>query len=291
MTSSGSGAPPLVLVFGLQDAAVRWLTAQLRQQGVIAVPLPPDLPTPAAQSICSAADAGIHLVSAKQGMDGRYLEYWQLLAEAGKARLVAVHDLAANALDLNEVAAIATRVLEEDVLVTTLPLLDDDEAVMGVLDVMTGEQWFPDGSIEQPRDDFSEAIELETNTLYDEADALGESPGDAIRGGMLAAAVTLDAHSAAGVRWLARHLPPRAVPAASTVLPGDDPQVALVTAGPDALAVGPAIALAGTSTSEVRIESLAGLLAPALLSQVEPGGVAAARITPVPAPGSLLVGR
>ena len=104
-------------------------------------------------------------------MDGRYLEIWQLLAEAGRARYVLVHDLGPATLDVNEAAAIASRVLEEDVLTTTLPLLDDDEGVIGVLDVGTREQYFPDGTHEAPRDDFSDAVEAETNTLFDAASA------------------------------------------------------------------------------------------------------------------------
>jgi hypothetical protein len=203
---------------------------------------------------------------------------------------VAVHDLGADTLDVNEAAAIASRVLEEEVLPVSLPLLDDDESVMGVLDVITGQQWFPDGHREPPRDDFTEAVELETNALYDDARAVGEdSPAVAIRDGLLAAAVTVDSNSAAGVGWLARHLPARSVPAVSTVLPGDHPDLPLVAAGPDGVAVGQAIALTGIETAIVRVSSLAGLLEPSLRAKVPAGAVAAARMTPVPAVGALLL--
>jgi hypothetical protein len=100
-------------------------------------------PISSAAAVVAAADACVHVFSAGQGVDGTYLEYWQMCAEAGKVRYVGVCDLTPMSLDVNEAAAIAGRVLEEDVLVTTLPLLDDDESVIGVLDVVTGEQWFP----------------------------------------------------------------------------------------------------------------------------------------------------
>jgi hypothetical protein len=279
----------VVLVFGLQDGVARWLTRQLRVAGVVAAHVPADLSLPAAQSVCAAADAGVHLFSAGQGMDGRFLEMWQLLAEAGRARYVLVHDLGPATLDVNEAAAIASRVLEEDVLTTTLPLLDDDESVIGVLDVTTGQQYFPDGTLEAPRDDFSDAVEAETNTLYDAADAVGADPHEAIREGLLAPAVTIDTRSGAGVDWLAAHLPSRSVPAASTVLPGDDVDQPLIAAGPQGCALGPSLTILGSETEPVTISVLSDLLEPTLVSHLPPGAVAAARLEPVPMPGSWLV--
>jgi hypothetical protein len=289
VASSGSGAHPVVLVFGLQDGVARWLTRRLRAAGVVAAHLPPDLPLPAAQSVCAAADAGVHLFSAGQGMDGRFLEIWQLLAEAGRARYLLVHELGPATLDVNEAAAIASRVLEEDVLTTTLPLLDDDESVIGVLDVATGQQYFPDGTLEAPRDDFIDAVEAETNTLYDAADAVGVNPHEAIRQGLLAPAVTIDTRSGAGVDWLAAHLPKRSVPAASTVLPGDDAEQPLIAAGSQGCALGPSLTILGSATQPVTISALSDLLEPALVSRLPAGAVAAARIEPVPTLGSWLV--
>lgn len=289
MASYGSGAPPVVLVFGLDDGAARWLIRRLRDCGVVATRIPEDLPTTAVQSVCAAADAGVHLFSAGQGMDGSFLETWQLLAEAGKARCLLVHDLGPATLDVNEAAAIASRVLEEDVLTTTLPLLDDDEQVIGVLDVITGEQVFPDGSIEPPRDDFSEAVAAETNTLYEAADAVATGPQSAIRDGLLTPALTLDTRSGAGVHWLVGHLPPRSTPIATTVLPGDDPQVVLVAAGPQGCPVGSVMAVMGSHIEPVRIDSFADLLEPDLPATLPAGGVAAARSEPVPDIGSWLV--
>lgn len=279
-----------MLVFGLRESQTRWLALRLREHSVNAVSVPADLPPSAAQAVCSAADAGVHLMSAAQGLDGTFLEYWQMLAEAGKSRFVAVAELGPAALDVNEAAAIASRVLEEEVLPTTLPLLDDDEAVIGVLDVLTGEQWFPTGEVQPARDDFSDAVAAETNTWFDEADAVGTEPEQALREGLLAAAVTVDGTSAAGVVWLAAHVPGRRPPLVTTVLPGDHPDLRIVTAGPDGLTLGAATTLVGTRTVRVRIESLTGLLAPDLRPRLEPGEVAAARIAPVPEIGSLLLG-
>lgn len=292
MSLSGSGAPAVVLVFGLEDPTVRWLTRALRActPPVMAVHVPADLPPAGAHSVCSAADAGLHVVSARDGMDATFLEYWQLLAEMGKARYVVVHDLLPSALDLPEVAAIASRVLEEDVHPITLPLLDDDEAVIGVLDVVTGQQWFPDGSVEDARDDFVEAVAAETNVLLDAADETGDKVSQALTGGLLSVAAAVDSGTRAGVDWLAAHMPDRQVPAASTTLPGDDQEMVLVAAGPDALALGPALAVHGTRAQPVMIRSLVNPLEPAMSQQVAPGTVAAARIEPPPAVGSLLVG-
>lgn len=285
---TGSAAPSVVLVFGLEDATVRWLTRALRSAGVLGVHVRPDLPPAAAATVMSAADGGIHVVSARRGMDASFLEYWQLLAEMGKARFVAVCDLGPVALDVNETAAIATRVLEEDIYPLTMPLLDDDETVIGVLDVVTGRQWFPDGSIEAPRIDFVEAVAAETNVLLDES---GAEPMGAVLAGEMAVAVTVDARSQAGVGWLAANLPERSVPAASVVLPGDDPEVVFVAAGTDGLLIGPAWAVHGVQSLEVTVESLADVLEPGLRDGLGPGHVAGARIVPRPEIGAALVGR
>ncbi len=252
--------------------------------------MPADLGPSAAQAICSAADAGIHVVSAKTGMDGTFLEYWQLLAEAGKARLVAVHDLTPAALDINEAAAIAGRVLEEDVLPATFPLLDDDEAVVGVLDAITGEQVFPDGSTQAPRDDFTDAVGMESNSLFDEADAIGCTPQEAVAEGAMAVAASVDVRSGAGVGWLAVHLPDRSGPAATTVLPGDGSDAVLLAAGPEGVRLGPVMVLTGTTTGRAQVETLADLLAPQLMSQLPAGAIASAQMQPPPVPGALLLG-
>lgn len=288
--SSLTSAAPVTLVFGLQEATVTWLVHHLREAGVAAVPVRADLSTPAAQAVVAAADACVHLVSAAQGMDGTYLEYWQMCAEAGKARFVGVLDLTPVSLDVNEAAAIAGRVLEEEVLVTTLPLLDDDESVIGVLDVVTGQQWFPDGEVQAPREDFSEAVEAETNTWLDEAEALGMTVREALLEGQLAAAVALNTSTRAGVGWLASHLPPRQVPAAATVL-STHGERAVVTAGPDALGIGGAMALMGTTTERVQVMALASLTEPGLVAQLSPGDVAAADIEPQVHTGALLLPR
>ena len=252
------------------------------------MPMPADLPTPAAAAVVAAADACVHVLGAGQGLDGTYLEYWQLCAEAGKARIVGVYDLTAMSLDVNEAAAIAGRVLEEGVLVTTLPLLDDDESVIGVLDVVSGEQWFPNGEVQDPRDDFSEAVEAETNVWFDEAEALALTPREALVEGHLPAAVTLSTTTRAGVAWLAAHLPPRHTPAAATVLSAQETR-AVITAGPEPLGIGPAMALVGTTTTAVRVGALASLTEPGLVAQLTPGQVAAAEIDPRVPTGALLL--
>lgn len=275
----------MVAVFGLEDASTRWLTRALREAGVVALHVRSELPPAAAHSVLSCVDAGVHLVSARRGMDATFLEYWQLLAEMGKARYVAVHDLGPIALDVNEAAAIASRVLEEEVHPLTMPLLDEQESVIGVLDVVSGEQWFPDGSLEPPRQDFVDAVEAETNVLRDE---VGEDVLASVLTGDVAVAVTMDAHSRAGIGWLAAHVPARELPAGSTVLPGDHPESVLVAAA-DVVRLGPALAVLGTQMLRVEIRSLHGVLEPALVGEVPPGAVAAAHIEPVPAAGTLLL--
>lgn len=284
MANQSSAAPAVLAVFGLEDATVRWLTRALRDAGVVGVHVRPDLTPAAAHSVLSAVDAGVHIVSARRGMDATFLEYWQLLTEMGAARYVAVCDLGPATLDVNDTSAIASRVLEEDVHPITMPLLDDDESVIGVLDVVTGEQWFPAGSVQAPRQDFVDAVEAERNVLLDES---GGEVLAAVRSGEFAVAVTVDAHSRAGVDWLAGHLPPRSVPAASTVLPDSEAQ--LLAAGPDALPIGPALAVLGSEVLPVEVRSLHGILEPALLSELKPGEVAAALLQPLPPLGSLLL--
>jgi hypothetical protein len=288
VASSGTAAPPVVAVFGLEDAASRWLTLALRESGVVAVRLQPDLGPAAAHSVVAAVDAGVHVVSARRGMDATFLEYWQLLAEMGRARYVAVHDLGPVSLDVNEAAAIASRVLEEDVHPITMPLLADDESVIGVLDVVTGEQWFPDGTVEAPRTDFVEAVAAETNVLLDES---GGEVMDAVAAGELAVAVTVESATLAGVGWLAAHLPERRVPASSVVLPGDDADMPFVGAGDEGLRPGRVLAVLGVEAVELEVTSLADVLSPGLLDLVPAGHVAAARLEPVPPVGSLLLTR
>jgi hypothetical protein len=235
----------------------------------------------------AAVDAVVHTVSARRGMDATFLEYWQLLAEMGAARYVAVHDLGPVTLDVNEAAAIASRVLEEDVHPITMPLLDDDESVIGVLDVVSGEQWLG-GAVEPPRSDFTEAVEAKANVLLDES---GGEVWPAVLAGEFAVAVTVDTRSRAGVAWLAAHLPEARCPAASTVLPGDEAGRPFVRAGMEPLEVGRALAIAGTSTSYIAITALSDVLSPRLRERLESGQVAACAAAPVPDVGSLLAMR
>jgi hypothetical protein len=106
---------------------------------------------------------------------------------------------------------------------------------------------------------------------------------------LLTAAATLDLQHGAGLHWLVQHLPPRTTPIATTVMPGDDPGVVLLAAGPQGCAAGPAQAVTGGDSHEVDIESLADLFAPRLQAFLPPGAVAAARCTPVPQIGSWVV--
>lgn len=290
MPLSDSDAPGVVLVFGLEPATVSWLTLQLRTapRPVMAVRVGPDLPPEAAHALVAAADAGVHVVSATRGMDGTYGEYWNLLAEAGKTRFVAVHDLRPHALDVNEVAAIATRVLDEEVLPTTMPLLDDHEGVIGVLDVITGEQWFPDGTRQPARTDFNEAVELETNTLIEASATAGETAEQAILIGAVAPAVTLDVSSRAGVDWLSEHIPGRRVPAVTTVLPGDEDQP-LLAAGQDPVQLGRVICVIGDQSQPAVLRSLADPMGMGMVERLEPGRVAAARFEPTPPIGCYLL--
>lgn len=281
----------MVLVFGLETAAVSWLTRQLRDgdHPAVAVRVQSDLPETAAHAIVAAADAGVHLVSATRGMDGTFGEYWNLLAEAGKARFVAVYDLGPASLDINGVAAIASRVLEEESFPTTMPLLDDDEAVIGVLDVTTGEQWFPDGSRQPPRTDFDEAVELETNAVLDAAATAGEGVAAAIANGTVTPAITVDVASRAGVDWLARHLPARQVPAATTVLPGEGTHL-LIAAGQDGVGLGPVLSVEGERSQPATIRTLVDVIGMQIRDALQPGEVGSATIEPAPEVGAYVVG-
>lgn len=79
------------------------------------------------------ADAAVFVLSSAQGMDPTLPLRWEECAEAGLPRLVCVTQLDLPRADFDESVAVLQRVLGEGVHPVTLPMLDDEEDVAGVL--------------------------------------------------------------------------------------------------------------------------------------------------------------
>ena len=93
-----------------------------------------------------ACDAALLVLPAAVGLDGGSASAWLRLAEAQLPRAVLVTGLGPETADLEEFAAIATRALEEEVIVPSLPVLGDDEHPVASMDLLTLEISTPTGT-------------------------------------------------------------------------------------------------------------------------------------------------
>ncbi len=93
-----------------------------------------------------ACDAALMVLPATVGLDGGSAAVWLRLAEARLPRAVLVTDLGPDTADIEEFAAIATRALEEEVIVPTLPVLDDGEQPVASMNLLTLQISTPDGN-------------------------------------------------------------------------------------------------------------------------------------------------
>lgn len=285
MGSSRFGTPPLVALLGHPTTPRVWLKHALRDlpEPVLATIVPHGLSTAALQAVCAASDAGVHLLSARDGMDGRWLPAWQMLIESGTPRFVAVTDLRPADLDVVDATAIASRVLEEEILPAALPLLDDDETPVATLDLIEGTQWFP-GRAPQPADpDFLSAVALECAVLAEAAEISSLPVAEAIADGQVPVSLPLETSTGVGVSWLAAHLPAHRLPAGvATVIPGDAKEMPWIAAGDYDVRPGPVDTVLGGTWVRTRILSLRSPSGDTLLDRVAPGGVAAAVWESVP---------
>jgi elongation factor G len=84
-----------------------------------------------------AADAALFVVSAADGVDAATTMLWQECAAVGMPRMVVVTKLDTARSDFDDTVAICQRVFGEGVMPVYLPLLGDDESIIGNLGLIT----------------------------------------------------------------------------------------------------------------------------------------------------------
>ena len=83
-----------------------------------------------------ACDALVLVMPAPVGLDPGSAQVWRTAAEHGMPRAVIASDLSPETADLEDLAAIVARALEEEPLVPRLPVLTDDESVAASMDLV-----------------------------------------------------------------------------------------------------------------------------------------------------------
>lgn len=101
-----------------------------------------------------AADAAIFVVGATDGVDGATRLLWEECANVGMPRAIVVTKLDKENGDFDESTAVCQRVFGEEVQPMYLPLLADDEAVAGVIGLLSGSvyDYSGGGRAERPAD-------------------------------------------------------------------------------------------------------------------------------------------
>jgi elongation factor G len=84
-----------------------------------------------------AADAALFVVSAVGGMDARTVQLWEECAAVGMPRAVVVTQLDRPRADFDETVALCQRTLGEGVLPLYLPMHGDDDAVVGLIGLLS----------------------------------------------------------------------------------------------------------------------------------------------------------
>ncbi len=96
-------------------------------------------------------DALIVVVSARQGVPAAITHLWMSAAEAGIPAFITVTHLDDSTVDLEEAAAMCMRALNDggEIFMPWLPILDDDEAVCGFIDLLSEEivDWSDGGPV------------------------------------------------------------------------------------------------------------------------------------------------
>ncbi len=110
-----------------------------------------------------ACDAALMVLPATVGLDGGSAAVWLRLAEARLPRAVLVTDLGPDTADIEEFAAIATRALEEEVIVPTMPVLDDGEQPVASMNLLTLQISTPDGNRTGDADHLAATAAARTN--------------------------------------------------------------------------------------------------------------------------------
>ena len=128
-----------------------------------------------------AADAALFVVSATDGIDPATIMLWEECAGVGMPRAVVVTHLDKRRGDFDDIVAICQRVFAEEVVPIHLPLLADNYAVAGLMDLLsekihdysTGERVIRDSDLEH-----GPLIETARNTLIETI--IGESEDESL---------------------------------------------------------------------------------------------------------------
>jgi len=93
-----------------------------------------------ADSVLEAADAMLLILDGKLGLDAQSIEIWSAAADLSLPRHIGAINVATGRADFDELIAIATRVLEPDLMVRYLPIdSEDDDSIVGQYDLLTAD--------------------------------------------------------------------------------------------------------------------------------------------------------
>jgi hypothetical protein len=97
-------------------------------------------PSQADARILESCDAFVASLDGAAGVDPRIVEFWSSARDATLPRHILAFNVVNGRADFDELCAIASRVLEPDLLVRYLPIDSDDElSLTGVYDILTSE--------------------------------------------------------------------------------------------------------------------------------------------------------
>ena len=97
-------------------------------------------PSQADQRILDSCDAFVASLDGAAGVDPKIVEFWSGARDATLPRHILAFNVVNGRADFDELCAIASRVLEPDLLVRYLPIDSDDElSLTGVYDILTSE--------------------------------------------------------------------------------------------------------------------------------------------------------
>ena len=97
-------------------------------------------PSQADQRILDSCDALVATLDGSAGVDPKIIEFWSSARDATLPRHILAFNVVRGRADFDELCAIASRVLEPELLVRYLPIDSDDElSLTGVYDILTSE--------------------------------------------------------------------------------------------------------------------------------------------------------
>jgi hypothetical protein len=92
------------------------------------------------ESVLEAADAILLILDGQQGLDAQSMAIWTKAVDLSLPRHIGAIHVATGRADFDELIAIATRVLEPDLMVRYLPIdSEDDDSIVGQYDLLTAD--------------------------------------------------------------------------------------------------------------------------------------------------------